>query len=163
MHLPVVFNFYEQYACKLSGFQGSHEISACTHSPGCGNCHLITWVAFANIKYTPCCYISQGILLLLFRLRSTGVPMVDEFSASLLSRMASVPITHNEMLRTQAVSNLMASLARGSPRLREVALEGLASIANNTRAGDASVPISPLKVRSTKGHTFHRSIANSCH
>ena len=84
-------------------------------------------------------------VLLKHRLRSTGLPQVDEFSASLLSRMASVPITHDELLRSQAVSHMMASLAKGSPRVRDAALQGLASIVNTPR-GDLSQPSSPLKV-----------------
>ena len=79
------------------------------------------------------------------RLRSTGMPEVDEYAASLVSRMASVT-THEGMLRSQAVSHMMTSVARGSPRLREAAVQGLASIANSPRGGDDSMPRSPLKV-----------------
>ncbi len=71
---------------------------------------------------------------------------VDELAGSLLSRMASVPTTHEEMLRSHAVSHMMTSVARGSPRLREAAVHGLASIANSPRCGDDGTPRSPLKV-----------------
>ena len=93
----------------------------------------------------------------LHRLRSTGIPGVDEFSASLLSRMASVPLTHQEMLRSQAVSHMMSSLAKGSPRLKDMAVQGLASIANSPHAGEMSMPNSPLKV---SAQTFFCSRSN---
>lgn len=65
--------------------------------------------------------------------------------------MASVPITHNEMLKTQAVSNLMTSLVKGSPELRDLALQGLASIANTPKGGESSIPSSPKVCNHSKG------------
>jgi hypothetical protein len=83
------------------------------------------------------------------RLRSTGMSQVDDFSSSLISRMASQPTTHDQMLKSHAVSHMMQDLARGSPMAQDAAVKGLASIANSPRIEGISVPGSPLKVHLT--------------
>ena len=82
------------------------------------------------------------------RLRSDGMqlPEAEEFSASLVSRMASLPATHDEMLRTRAASHMMQDLAQGSPRVQEAAIRGLVSLAGTQRQNGISVPGSPMKV-----------------
>jgi len=80
------------------------------------------------------------------------MPEVDEYSASLVSRMASLPATHEEMVKTHAVSHMMQDLARGSPRVQEAAVRGLASIASTQRRNGISVPGSPMKVSVPEGN-----------
>lgn len=112
----------------------------------------LVWVEFLFLPFFPLKELSQEELTLLrervnltthCRVGSTGMMEADEYAASLLSKMASDPTTHNEMLRSQAVSNMMSHVARGSPMLREQAVRGLASIANSPQAGEYSTPNSP--------------------
>lgn len=62
--------------------------------------------------------------------------MAEEFSSTLLSKMASVPQTHAELFRTQAVSQLIRTLTSGSPAAQEAAMRGLAILANSPTAND---------------------------
>lgn len=75
--------------------------------------------------------------------------MAEEFSSTLLSHMASVPQTHAELFRTQAVSQLIQTLTRGSPAAQDAAVRGLAILANSPQsgAGYSPTPRAQFKVR----------------
>lgn len=76
--------------------------------------------------------------------------MADNIPATLLSKMASLPQTHAELLRSQAVSQLIGTLHRGDAAAQDAAVRGLATLARSPRAnGSASPPQSPLKVSLT--------------